>query len=913
MRKNLRSPHTSVRLATDSGYAAPVSATLLPPARTALTALFLLVSSAIGCADAAVPRAGSTPGAPRPAGPELLPAGMTAPASSLPLASPGAATGASGAPAPEAVGFDPARIVRVLDDPRLADIRAAIEREAHKKAADDLEARISDPAKTSGAGAFTPEEIRSFRYQVGELRALAGDPLGAAKAYDAAAAAGGPIADYARFAAADLLEKAGEHDAALERARAIPQGLPIAKELELIMAAALAGKGDVEAASVLWRSYLARQQHPPQWVNVSLRFARALLRKPTEERAEEAIRLARRVLFEAPKGEGSGEAKAIESEALSVLPFARRKAFESPAAGDLLARAKALLAAQQSREALAALDALAALPEGKGPGEIACEAAITRADALGKLRRKAESSDAFGDAIDRCAGMSRRAEALYGAGRSSEKASRAAEAMQRFALLEAEFPKHRLADDARYRGAKAALEIGDEARFTRMLSEMPDAYPEGDMVNDGLFELALARIEKRDWAGAVVPLERALARAPRERAYYAAGRLPYYLGRARIETGSVDKGVELLASVIRTYPLSYYMALAHARLSERDPAAAKAAIDAAIAREPEGVFILPKSPAFETPAFLRAVELARQGEGRLARGELDQLGLGARTAPPEVLWASVFLLDRAGAPGLSHSILRAATMQSVPSKAQLIDWLDHYPVGRWRAAWEAAYPKPFGAIVAAESKRQQIPEALALAIMREESAFDPRVVSHAAAVGLMQLIVPTAKNVAKPLNLPWDAEALKRPAVNIALGCRFLSILRGKFPDNPAMAIPSYNAGAGAPRRWIAARPTQDFDVWVERIPYEETRLYTKRVLTSMAAYEFLYAKDQVSEVFRTPLAASSSAAAAAASAPLASAARPEAASGKSGDAEAAGAAGASEPGSPAGAAPAAAPDDAPP
>lgn len=835
----------------------PVPATI----RCTFAALSLLASASLGCADAAAPRAGAAP----PFGTALSPQpqpGANALPGPLGAAAP---AGAPGAVNPEAsVGFDPSRITRVLDDPRLAAVRASIEREAYLKAAEDLEALLAPPkdgAKTP-APAPSEDDARAWRYQLGRLRSLAGDPTGAARAFDEAAAMGGVLADYARFAAADHLERAGQHDAALERARLIPKGLGIADELELVMASALAGKGDIDGAAVAWRAYLGRGRYPSQWVSLSLRFARALLAHPTEERAEEALRLARRVIYESNKGEGAGEARKIEADALAVLPFSRRKAFETPAAGDLVARAKALVAAQQNHEALAAVDAVLALPAASGPGELACEAWIARADALGNLRRRAESSDAFSEAIARCAGLPRRADALYKAGRASEKLSRAAEAMQRFGLLEGEFPKHRLADDARYRGARAARELGDEARFARMLMEMPDAYPDGDMVNDGLFELALSSIEKRDWAGAIAPLERALARAPRERVYYAAGRLPYFLGRARIETGSVEQGVELLSGLVRMYPLSYYMALAHARLAERDPALAKTAIEAAAAREPNEPFVLPKSPVFEQPAFLRAVELARHGEGKLARGELDLLGLSARTAPPEVLWASVFLLDRAGSAGLSHSILRAATLASVPSKVELTDWLDHYPVGRWRAAWEAAYPRPFAPVVAAEAKRSQIPEALAHAIMREESAFDPRVVSHASAVGLMQLIVPTAKTVARPLGLPYDVGALKRPEVNVALGCRFLSILRAKFPDNPMLAIPSYNAGAGAPQKWIAQRPTQDFDLWVERIPYEETRLYTKRVIMSMAAYEFLYARDLPAEALRTPLAASAVAAA---------------------------------------------------
>jgi soluble lytic murein transglycosylase len=376
------------------------------------------------------------------------------------------------------------------------------------------------------------------------------------------------------------------------------------------------------------------------------------------------------------------------------------------------------------------------------------------------------------------------------------------------------------------------------------------------MVADGLFELALFEMERGDWAGAVRPLERALERFPHERAYHAAGRLPYYLGRAHIETGSPDKGKALLEQVIRDYPLSFYMALSHARLADVDPAAAQRALSAALERDASAPYTELRSPLFAQPAFTRAVELARQGEAKLARRELDLLGVGGKTAPREVMWASAFLLARSGALPQSYSILRTA--MAAPAAVELAgEWVDHYPVGRWRGAWELAYPRPFAGLVAAETKRSGIPEALAYAIMREESAFDPRVASPAQAFGLMQLIVPTAKLVAKPLGLPWSADALKRPEVNIALGCRYLSQLRGQFSDNPLLAIPAYNAGGGAPKRWIAERPSQSFDLWVERIPYEETRLYTKRVMTSLAVYELLYAGAQPGEALRTPLPAS--------------------------------------------------------
>lgn len=750
------------------------------------------------------------------------------------------------------VEFDPGRLVPILDDARLAAVKAAVTREAYVEAAQALEAVLSAEPRPS------MDDERAFRFQLGRIRSLAGDPLGAARAFESAAALGGALEGYARFQAADLLVRAEKPAEALPHIDRIPADLPLGTSLTLLRADALLGKGDLDAALPYYRAYLGKSAHPARWVEVTLKVARALLQKPSEEHAEEAIGLARRVIYEGPSGAGNADAKAIEKDALGSLPFPRRKAFESPTQDELFARAKNQLEAGQLREALHSTDALIADPMAATPGDFACNVWITRAEAMVRLRKKNEGAAEYGTAIERCAGASRRVEALWHGGRAAARAGRHAEAVQRYGLLEQEFKTHRLADDSRLKGAHAVKELGDEARFAQMLTTMPDDYPEGDMVNDGLFQLALARMAKRDWAGAIAPLERALARAPHERAYHSAGRLPYYLARARIETGAVDKGKTLLASVINEYPLSFYMALAHARLLDLDAVNAKKVLADALAREGQaGAPPAPKSPAFGMAEFVRAIELARQGETRFARFELDRLGVGARTAPPEVLWAAALLFSRVGSPKEAHQILRSATNTSTTAQSEFTDWTDHYPAGPWRSAWEIAFPRPYLPTVTAESTRSGIPEALAYSIMREESAFDPRVVSAANAVGLMQLIVPTAKRMGKPLHLPGDAESLKRPEINIALGCRYLSVLRNMFPDNPLMAIPGYNAGGGKPKDWINERPNEDFDLWVEQIPYEETRLYTKRVITSLAAYEVLYGNGTPGEALGAPLAAS--------------------------------------------------------
>jgi soluble lytic murein transglycosylase len=98
--------------------------------------------------------------------------------------------------------------------------------------------------------------------------------------------------------------------------------------------------------------------------------------------------------------------------------------------------------------------------------------------------------------------------------------------------------------------------------------------------------------------------------------------------------------------------------------------------------------------------------------------------------------------------------------------------------------------------------------------------------------------------MARPLGLPFDRNSLKRPSVNVALGASVLAKYASAFPEDPLLAIPAYNAGPLNPKKWLRERPNADFDIWVELIPYVETRRYMKRVLSSRAAYAFLYQRE---------------------------------------------------------------------
>jgi len=105
--------------------------------------------------------------------------------------------------------------------------------------------------------------------------------------------------------------------------------------------------------------------------------------------------------------------------------------------------------------------------------------------------------------------------------------------------------------------------------------------------------------------------------------------------------------------------------------------------------------------------------------------------------------------------------------------------------------------------------------------------------------------------------LPHDRISLKRPSVNIPLGARVLGKYRDQLAQDPLLAIAAYNAGPGAAQRWRKDRPGLSFDLWIELIPYVETRRYIKRVLGSAAVYGVVYEEGAQGAVLALPQAVS--------------------------------------------------------
>jgi soluble lytic murein transglycosylase len=190
------------------------------------------------------------------------------------------------------------------------------------------------------------------------------------------------------------------------------------------------------------------------------------------------------------------------------------------------------------------------------------------------------------------------------------------------------------------------------------------------------------------------------------------------------------------------------------------------------------------------------------------------------------------LLDRAGDHKTSTRLVRAVGRAALREK----------PEGSVLRIWKVAYPPAFRREVERHAPPAGVPSDLLLALMREESGLDPGAVSAAGAVGLTQLMLPTAQGVAKKLKMrPVTQGDLMKPEVSIRLGATYFGGLLKRY-GSEALALAAYNAGDTPVRRWLQQRGTLSLDEFVEEIPIQETRGYVKRVLRSYGAYRYLYA-----------------------------------------------------------------------
>jgi soluble lytic murein transglycosylase len=156
--------------------------------------------------------------------------------------------------------------------------------------------------------------------------------------------------------------------------------------------------------------------------------------------------------------------------------------------------------------------------------------------------------------------------------------------------------------------------------------------------------------------------------------------------------------------------------------------------------------------------------------------------------------------------------------------------------------WNLLFPQPYWPTLQADSRRQGLDPYLVASLIRQESEFNPAVVSYANAWGLMQLLPRVGKQLARQQHVrPFRTEYLLNPDVNLHLGTIYLKQLMDEFNGQPEYALAAYNAGDDRVKTWLANGPYASLPEFVESIPFTQTREYVQAIMRNREIYRRLY------------------------------------------------------------------------
>ncbi len=306
----------------------------------------------------------------------------------------------------------------------------------------------------------------------------------------------------------------------------------------------------------------------------------------------------------------------------------------------------------------------------------------------------------------------------------------------------------------------------------------------------------------------------------------------YWVARSYGHTGS-PKSRELFLLLCQRYPYTYYCHRAREQTDLVDLALSEQegspVVVSSAQSVPDATAAFPSTDRTEIEqqlAYRRAVELRTLGLEQDAARELNAL-TNHYSRDPDVLMALSIMLNEAGA---YHHAVRLA-------RARFRDRLERTGGNVAVGLWSAAYPTGLIPMIKTQGANGVDP-LLVVAIIREESQFDWRAVSHVGAIGLMQVMPATANAVAQRHYLPSVVrEDLFDQETNIRIGVWYVEQLLAQFSGNVVQAIAAYNAGPMVVGNWVTANRGRSEDEFVELIPYRETRQYVKRVLRSYKEY----------------------------------------------------------------------------
>lgn len=376
-------------------------------------------------------------------------------------------------------------------------------------------------------------------------------------------------------------------------------------------------------------------------------------------------------------------------------------------------------------------------------------------------------------------------------------------------LLEA-YPGSPEAVEVLWGRASQRDDAGDLDGALRLYARIVEAAPDHARAGEGLMRTGRILLGRGLLSEAAGTWEGYLADHPGGRRWEEAS---YWGARARLASGDTTAARRLVARLVRDEPFSYYSVLAAELLGQAFQ------VELAEGRTPA-------SPAWMAEGLARLDLLAAAGLSAGADSEEARLTEQARGDADALL-------------SLAEALVRRGRVISGIN----LGW----ELRRGGAPWDGrlarvVFPLPYRDLLVREARDQGLDPGLVAAVIRQESAFTADIVSHAGAVGLMQVMPATGRELARRLGpTPFSESHLRLPEVSLHLGSAFLRDMSRRFGGDLPLVLSAYNAGPSRAERWRRYPEAADPALFTERIPFDETRGYVKFVRRNLAVYRVLH------------------------------------------------------------------------
>ena len=356
-------------------------------------------------------------------------------------------------------------------------------------------------------------------------------------------------------------------------------------------------------------------------------------------------------------------------------------------------------------------------------------------------------------------------------------------------------------------------------------------YPRYKLINEARFRIGLSYYREGDFLTARQQWEKNLRYAKRDRDK---GRLKYWISKTHHKEDDFSAYLALLDEISDTPFDSYYNMKAF--LLTKDNEFVREFVDSLlweISHKP--VTFLPKYlDYFQRPLLVQEIF----GES-FAQKELNQLAATLKVPGWEINFALGEMNEKMMNFGRAYRQYRKVYSENFASR----------DLREWMFLFKSLYPLYFDDEVNQYARKWNITPASIWAIIKKESAFEPVITSYANAYGLMQIIPPTADRLSESLGVKMqDVRKLYDPDFNIQLGSYYISELLKRYDGNLYHALAAYNAGEHRVDRWRRWVRSEDDDVFLENIEYNQTRDYVRGAMKYYWTYHLLIHPYQLAE-----------------------------------------------------------------